>query len=191
MASGDHHYHPKDAVKACLNGAMVTGSAGAMVSAIQNTLTKRNVNAWGVFTRTGGTIAVFTAMGATYEFSRNAAANLRQKDDSLNTGIGGFLAGSVLGLRVGRTPAVVGYGFLCAVVLGAFDFTGGRLTGYLKDPEVDEFERKQELRKNRRRPIQETIDELGEGRGIYAPGYPERRAAIIKEKYGIEVPARS
>jgi hypothetical protein len=38
-------------------------------------------------------------MGGTYEFARNAAANLREKDDSLNTAIGGFLAGSILGLR--------------------------------------------------------------------------------------------
>jgi hypothetical protein len=59
MASGDDQYHPKDAVKAAINGTLITGTAGGLVSAIQNTLTKRNVNAWGVFTRTGGTIAVF------------------------------------------------------------------------------------------------------------------------------------
>lgn len=39
------------------------------------------------------------AVGGTYEFTRFAAANLRERDDSLNTAIGGFLAGSVLGLR--------------------------------------------------------------------------------------------
>lgn len=39
------------------------------------------------------------AVGGTYEFTRFASANLREKDDSLNTAIGGFLAGSVLGLR--------------------------------------------------------------------------------------------
>lgn len=65
----------------------------------------------------------------------------------------------------GTTPAVLGFGALCAVVLGAYDYTGGRLTGYQKDPAVDEFERKELLRKNRRRPIEETIAEIGEGRG--------------------------
>jgi hypothetical protein len=59
MASGDEQYHPKDAVKAAINGTMITGAAGGLVSAIQNTLTKRNVGSWGVFTRSGGTIAVF------------------------------------------------------------------------------------------------------------------------------------
>lgn len=69
-------------------------------------------------------------------------------------------------LIAGSTPAVLGWGALTAIVLGAFDYTGGTLTGYKKDPEMDEFERKEYMRKNRRRPIQETIDELGEGRGI-------------------------
>jgi hypothetical protein len=123
------------------------------------------------------------AVGGTYEFTRFASANLRERDDSLNTAIGGFLAGSVLGLRcglsnfddvccvitndlvVGTTPAVLGFGALTAVVLGAYDYTGGALTGFKKNNEIDEFERKQELRKNRRRPIEQTISELGEGRG--------------------------
>jgi hypothetical protein len=50
--------------------------------------------------------------------------------------------------------------------LGAYDYTGGALTGHKQNPEMDEFERKEFLRKNRRRPIEETISELGEGRGM-------------------------
>ena len=87
-----------------------------------------------------------------------------------------------------------------------FDYTGGKFSGYDKDPNVDEYERKENLRKNRRRPIQETLEQLGEGRGktnhcliqdfaltyviigIYGPGYRERRADRIKENYGIDVP---
>ena len=38
-------------------------------------------------------------MGGSYEFVRYATANLREKDDSLNTGLGGFVAGNILGLR--------------------------------------------------------------------------------------------
>jgi hypothetical protein len=59
MASGEDHYQPKDAVKAAINGTLIVGSAGLAISAIQNTLTKRNVSPWGVFTRTGGTAAMF------------------------------------------------------------------------------------------------------------------------------------
>ena len=66
-------------------------------------------------------------------------------------------------------PAVLGCGAgLCALV-SVFDYTGGVLSGYNKDTSVDEFERKEGLRKNRRRPIQETLEELGEGRGNFNP----------------------
>lgn len=103
-------------------------------------------------------------------------------------------------------PAVFGYGAALGIVLGAFNYTGGALTGYVRDPGVDEVERKEYMRKNRRRPLEDTVTELGEGRGmkqeahrmflcmltlvsgIYAPGYAERRAQRLKENYGIEVP---
>lgn len=70
---------------------------------------------------------------------------------------------------VRTVPAVLGTGAVLAVLQSVFDYTGGALNGYRKDPEVDEFERKQDLRKERRRPIQETLEQLGEGRGIHAP----------------------
>ncbi|MCJ1477132.1 hypothetical protein MMC13_005803 [Lambiella insularis] len=190
MATQEDVYQPKDAITAGIKSTLITGGAGALVSSVQNTLTKQNVTAWGIFTRTGGTIAVFAAMGGTYEFTKLASANLREKDDSWNTAIGGFLAGSVLGMRFRTMPAVLGYGAGLAVLLGTFDYTGGVLTGYEKDPNVDEYDRKEQLRKNKRRPIQETIQELGEGRGIYGPGYEERRRERIKQSYNIEVPAK-
>ncbi|KAI9797873.1 MAG: hypothetical protein M1833_005073 [Piccolia ochrophora] len=184
-------YQPKDAVGASLKGTMITGAAGLFISAIQNSLTKQNVSAMSVFSRTGGTIAVFAAMGGAHEFVRNASANLRQRDDSWNPTFGGFVAGAVLGLRFRTMPSVMGYGAGLAVAMGVFDYTGGRLTGYPKDHEVDEFERKEALRKNRRRPVQEIVEELGEGRGIYGPGYQERRRERLRDKYGIEIPTRT
>lgn len=54
---------------------------------------------------------------------------------------------------------------MTAVLLAAFDYTGSSIRGYDKDADLDEFERKQAIRKNRRRPIEETISQLGEGRG--------------------------
>jgi hypothetical protein len=61
-------------------------------------------------------------------------------------------------------PLILGYGAFTSVLLTAFEYTGGRLSGWDRDPEVDEYERKVALRKNRRRPIEETIAEVGEGR---------------------------
>ena len=115
MASEKTPYQPKDALGAGITGVLVLGTAGTAISAVQNTLTKTNVGPWGIFTRSGGTITTFgmlgkfpnvsvpnsciAAMGGSYEFFRYAAANLRQKDDSYNPAIGGFVAGSVMGLR--------------------------------------------------------------------------------------------
>ena len=42
--------------------ALITGAAGTFVSTIQNTLTKQNVGAFGIFTKSGSTIAVFGAL---------------------------------------------------------------------------------------------------------------------------------
>jgi hypothetical protein len=67
----------------------------------------------------------------------------------------------------GSTPAVIGFGALTAILMGAYDYTGGSLRGFAKDKESDDFERKEALRLNRRRPIEQTISELGEGRGTY------------------------
>jgi len=61
-------------------------------------------------------------------------------------------------------PPTLGMGAVTAAVMAAADFTGG-LSGHGKPAEMDEFERKEQLRLNRRRPIEETIAEIGEGRG--------------------------
>lgn len=68
---------------------------------------------------------------------------------------------------VRSAPSVLGYGAALSVVLAAFTYTGGKLTGYERDPTVDEVSRKEYLRKNRRRPVDEIVNELGEGRGTY------------------------
>ena len=54
-------YQPKDAVGQTVKATALTTGAGLFISTIQNTLTRQNVGAFGVFTRTGGTIAVFGA----------------------------------------------------------------------------------------------------------------------------------
>lgn len=73
----------------------------------------------------------------------------------------------LIGVLVRTMPAVLGYGAGLAVILSTFDFCGHALTGYNKDPNVDEFERKQFLRKNYRTPAEQTFEELGEGRGAF------------------------
>ncbi|KAK4131051.1 hypothetical protein BT67DRAFT_445035 [Trichocladium antarcticum] len=183
----DDHYHPKDAIHASLvSGGMMAGT-GLLFAAVRNSLAKTNIGPWAVFTKNGGLIAMFGAVGGVYEFTRIAAANIRERDDYINNGLGGLLGGAVLGLRTGRIPPVIGYGLTTGVVLAAYEFLGGSLAGNWAGQEVDEYERKEMLRTTRRRPIEETLSHIGEGRGIRPPGYEERRRQRIKERYGIEV----
>jgi len=110
-------YEPKDAIAQSVRSATFTGSAGLLLAAVQNTLSRENIGAFGVFSRFGGTIALFgtypgtnlllfhlaneraAAMGGTYAFVSTASANLRQKNDAYNPGLGGFFAGALVGLR--------------------------------------------------------------------------------------------
>lgn len=68
---------------------------------------------------------------------------------------------------------MLGWGALTATVLAVYDYTGGGLTGFRKQKEHDEFDRKEYLRKNRRRPLEETIADVGEGRCESCPAAAE------------------
>ncbi|KAK3487141.1 NADH:ubiquinone reductase [Neurospora crassa] len=182
----DTVFQPKDAIKSGVSGALFSGGAGLLMASLRTSMKKNNVGSMHVFTHGGGTIVSFTLAGGIYRFAQQASANLREKEDGWNHAIGAFLGGSVMGLRSLRFPVILGFGAMAGSVVGAFAFSGG-LTGWGRDPNVDEFERKEAMRLNRRRPVEETLAEVGEGRGIYPPGYQERRRQRLLEKYGVEV----
>ena len=52
-------YKPKNAIGDMVTATMIMGGAGLTLSAVQTTLTRQNVGAWAVFTRTGGAIGLF------------------------------------------------------------------------------------------------------------------------------------
>ncbi|KAF9873450.1 Tim17/Tim22/Tim23 family protein [Colletotrichum karsti] len=183
----DHSYHAKDAIKTGISAAMALGGAGFFMAAVTNALQKQNVGAMAVFTRSGSIIAVMTMGGGAYGFTQAAMANLREKDDAWNSATAGFMAGSILGLTTKKMPVVLGLGAGFAAWQGIFTLTGGRLRGWTDRLDEDEFENKIAMRANKRRPIEETIAEIGEGRGIRPPGYDERRAERLKAKYGVEI----
>ncbi|KAI5855245.1 hypothetical protein BZA05DRAFT_334115 [Tricharina praecox] len=184
--AGEKGFERRDAIGQGVKGSLIMGGIGSILSGVQNSLAKQNIGAMGVITRTGGTVAIFAAMGGSFMFVRNASANLREKDDHWNPTIGGFVAGAILGTRFRTMPSVIGYGAALAVTLGVFDYSGGSLKAMFRDPGIDEVERKEALRKSRRRPIEEAIEHIGEGRGIYGPGYEDRRRERLTEKYGID-----
>ncbi|KAF2085318.1 hypothetical protein K490DRAFT_46727 [Saccharata proteae CBS 121410] len=189
MAFNHGVYHPKDTLRNTMKMTALTTVAGLSIAAVRNTLQRANYGPMGVFTQYGGTIGMLAAMGFSFQFFKDATANLRAKDDAWNDAVGGFFGGSMCGIWRRTLPAVLKYGAGLSLLMGVFNYTGGSLGGRSTDPTVDEFERKQFLRKNKRIPMEQTIEELGEGRGIYAPGYEERRRQRIKENYGIDVRA--
>ena len=75
----DAVYHPEDAIANATRMAGVMGFAGLGLSAIQNTLSRSNMGAWGMFTKTGTTAATFSedhsyciaVVGEAYQTSRN------------------------------------------------------------------------------------------------------------------------
>jgi hypothetical protein len=59
---------------------------------------------------------------------------------------------------------MLGSGTALSVLMSTFNYTKG-FRPPQHDSEEDEYERRARIKRNRRRPIEETISELGEGRG--------------------------
>ncbi|KAH7085290.1 hypothetical protein BKA63DRAFT_499319 [Paraphoma chrysanthemicola] len=189
MADQQPTFHPRDALANTVSTALQTTAVGAIIAGAQNTLRKQNVGAMGIITRSGGIIALFAGVGGAYQFTKDATSNLRQKDDCYSEAIAGFVAGAGVGVARRSLPFMLGAGAAFSTVLTAFRYTNG-IRG--DDPTIldeEEVERRENAKKLRRRPLSETIEQLGEGRGIYAPGYEERRRQRLLEKYGIDVKA--
>jgi hypothetical protein len=67
---------------------------------------------------------------------------------------------------------MIGAGAACSTVLTAFRYTNGIWGGNKGEMDLDEeeVERREALKKMRRRPLSETIEQLGEGRGKHSLG---------------------
>lgn len=76
-------------------------------------------------------------------------------------------------------PRVLGTGAVMAILLTAFDYTGGTIHGRnTHKSDLEEYERKEFMRKNRRRPIEETIADVGEARGMDVPFSRSHRQGV-------------
>ncbi|KAG6014887.1 hypothetical protein E4U54_004709 [Claviceps lovelessii] len=184
-AEAEKPYAPHDVLDETVKTGVVGLGAGFFLAAIRNAMSKRNVGAFGVFTRGSPIIGICAAGPAAYAFFSRTAMNLREKEDAWAAAFGGFMCGGVLGLPSRRMPVVMGLGGAVGLVQGALYFLGGRIDSFKK--ESDEFERKERLRRTTRLPVEQTVAEIGEGRGITPAGYEERRRQRIQEKYGFEI----
>ncbi|KKA26159.1 hypothetical protein TD95_003601 [Thielaviopsis punctulata] len=184
---GEKPYTPVDALDMGLRSVGIGAVVGFAASALQNAFDTNKAGIMTVFTRHGKSIPHMALTVGAIGFGSTAVANLRSKEDYVSAAAGAALGGGVFGLPSKRLPIVLGYAALYGSFAGLFVFTGGRFSGFQNFKEEDEFERKERMRASRRRPIEETIAEIGEGRGIRPPGYEERRRQRLKEKYGFDI----
>ncbi|KAJ4313998.1 hypothetical protein N0V94_006682 [Neodidymelliopsis sp. IMI 364377] len=189
MAAQQPTFHQRDTLANTSASALQTTAVGAVLAGVQNTLRKQNVGAMGIISRSGGVIALFAASGAAYQFTLDASANLQQKDDCWNEAYAGFAAGACTGIYKRSLPFMLGAGACFSVAMTAFRYTSGLRGGASGELDDEEIERREAMKKLRRRPLSETLEQLGEGRGIYGPGYEERRRQRIMDRYGIDVKA--
>lgn len=104
---------------------------------------------------------------------------------------------------------MLGLGAFVSTTMATIYVLGDRIDSFYH--EDDEFERRETIRRTTRLPVEQTIAELGEGRGmrpfhieicqetfvymtaltqslgIRPPGYEERRRERLKETYGLEI----
>lgn len=56
-------YEYQDALSRSTRSALITGAAGALLAAVQNTVARDQTSPFGVFTRFGGTIGIYGTIG--------------------------------------------------------------------------------------------------------------------------------
>ncbi|KAG8744703.1 hypothetical protein FRC10_009617 [Ceratobasidium sp. 414] len=139
-------YEPKSSLQNAAFVGLQSAGVGVLVSAVQNALDSHNRGAAGIFTRTGGTIGFFSAMGASFAFTEAAVANARETDDSLNGAAGGCAAGLLAGLRAIGT------------LVATFDAAGRSITGGQRDTTSTEA-REERRRRFFKKPPQEAVTE--------------------------------
>ncbi|KAI6047684.1 hypothetical protein EDC04DRAFT_2619514 [Pisolithus marmoratus] len=109
----ENFFEPKSPIRNATTVAYQAAAVGALVSVLQNALSSHKAGALGVLTRTGGTIGMFTAMGASI-----------CKDDAFNGVVGGCAAGFLAGIRTRSLPMALGSCAVAGAAMGTFDYAG-------------------------------------------------------------------
>ncbi|ODV90021.1 hypothetical protein CANCADRAFT_99630 [Tortispora caseinolytica NRRL Y-17796] len=168
-------FHPRNTRSDTSKMFGLSTFVGLMVASLENSMSKTRTGPLGVFTTYGGSIGYFAALGTSFQFVSSCSANLREKEDGWNETIGGAAAGCVVAFKRRTVGALFGYPLLFATTIGLLQWTGGKLSMgerapmYAPDSVLDtKYEKQGFWEIVHRRPLSQTISELGEGRGISA-----------------------
>ncbi|KAH8100652.1 hypothetical protein BXZ70DRAFT_1077695 [Cristinia sonorae] len=154
-------YEPRPSLRYASIVGLQAAGVGAFVSALQNALGSHSRGAAGFFTRTGGTIGFFGAMGAAFALTDSVVANTREKDDALNGVAGGCAAGFLAGIRARSLPMAVASCAVLGAAVGAFDYGGKHIAG-ARTPETLEEKRRRFFKHPQTSPFQSSPPEASE-----------------------------
>ncbi|KAI8325118.1 NADH dehydrogenase 1 alpha subcomplex [Martensiomyces pterosporus] len=121
----DNAHEPRDwkseTAKYTLGGAGV----GLFASAFQTAYSSSKGSALDVFTKHGGTIGFMAAMGGVFAGVDAASAQIRGKEDFVNSAIAGCAAGLIAGIRKRSIPAALGSCAFFGTAMGTYEYSGG------------------------------------------------------------------
>lgn len=89
-------YVPHDTVNLTLAAAAYSFGAGVFATAVKNSLLKPK-NAGFIYPKFGSYVFLFTATGTAFTFAESVSANIREKEDGVNSFWGGAAAGAIIG----------------------------------------------------------------------------------------------
>jgi hypothetical protein len=78
---------------------------------------------------------------------------------------------------------MLGAGVALGTVMSAYRYTNGLSGHAISEDDEDEVERKETMRKLRRRPLLETVEQLGEGRGLFLRPINSLAWALTRPRY--------
>lgn len=165
-------YEPKDTVYLATESAIISAGVGFLAALGRGSL-RGGRTVFGELQRNARLIPLFAAVGTSYTLFESVSANLREKDSPLNGFIGGAFAGGIIGASIKNAgvPKVLGGAFFVAMLMGVSKWAGG-IQGFGRKEaisnssgdfvEIDKGDRQGFWDVVHRRPLSQTIDELGD-----------------------------
>ena len=171
-------YVPVDTFSATRSALGYGAAFGLLTVATQNAVQKSRVGPLGIITRSGTLWGMIVLVSGSYKFASSVLSNLREKKDTLNEFYAGLVAGAVAGLPTKSLVKAAGWSFAGGVITGlvywsgsivgqlgssSYAYRGVGVENNFKPKPVDEAQRQGFWDVLRRRPLSQTLEQLGEG----------------------------
>ncbi|CDR46584.1 CYFA0S24e00518g1_1 [Cyberlindnera fabianii] len=151
---------------------------GLLTAATRNSISKDKIGPLSIITRSGKLWATIVLTATGYKFASCSLANLREKKDTLNEFYSGAIAGGLASIFYKNMIKSVGFSFVGGCI-AATVFWSGTMVGnaqksshtlrgkgpdnHFKARASSDVERQGFWDVARRRPLSQTLEELGEG----------------------------